>query len=459
VALGALMIFNAYWAHRDDAGNDSQPLRAEPSFFTLLAFASWLAATWFNTTEAHLPLALAAEAVALTFSIYLLRVREITLLGQFFLVFAQFAWLIHFLTITPPWWNPLAIIAVTIGLSHWWQHQKILAVSRNIFVCYSTIFALAAIGITLVWLHPLVAAPTWLALTSLLAVAATIYGIATRAWPLAICGQIFLAVSAWEFFTQVWTHKPEWFFPLAPVAALGILSFATIGWFARKPDSSAEVREPLLQIALVYRWTALAMSLCWLWQYVPDRQHVGAFMAVTIGVFALAVWRRNREALVASSVYATVALLALWATQDLKMDVYWMNLLSLLALLVMQQILRRLPEHFSLDEKIHGAIVFITGISLWRFLSCWVTTSGIFLTMSWAGFAVLVFALGMILRERFHRWLGLGVLAAAVGRVVLVDVWKQETIYRVLTFMALGVALLVVGFIYNKFQDAIRKWL
>jgi len=98
-------------------------------------------------------------------------------------------------------------------------------------------------------------------------------------------------------------------------------------------------------------------------------------------------------------------------------------------------------------------------ISLWRFSLLLVTTSGIFLTMSWAGFAVLVFAAGMMLRERFHRWLGLGVLAAAVGRVVLVDVWKQETIYRVLTFMALGVALLVVGFIYNKFQDAIRKWL
>jgi uncharacterized membrane protein len=92
-------------------------------------------------------------------------------------------------------------------------------------------------------------------------------------------------------------------------------------------------------------------------------------------------------------------------------------------------------------------------------LSCWVTTSGIFLTMSWAGFALVVFALGMFLRERFHRWFGLGVLAAAVGRVVLVDVWKQETIFRVLTFMTLGVALLVIGFVYNKYQETIRKWL
>jgi hypothetical protein len=459
VALGALMVFNAFWAHRDSAGDNSQPLRAEPTVFTLFAFAVWLATTWFNTTEAHLPLVLAAEAVVLTFSIYLLRIREITLLGQFFLVFAQIAWLFHFLNITPPWWNPLAILAVTIGLSHWWQHQKILVISRNIFVCYSTIFALAAIAVVLVWLHPLMNAPAWLALTSLLAVAATVYGVATRAWPLAACGQIFLAVSAWEFFTQVWTHKPEWFFSLAPVAVLGLLSFATIGWFARKPDSRAEVRDPLLQIALVYRWTALAMSLCWLWQYIPDRQHVGAFMAAAIGVFALAVWRRSREALIASSVYAVASLLTLWAVEDLKMDAYWMNLLSLLALLVMQQMLRRSPGRFSLDEKIHGAIVFVAGISLWRLLACWVTTSGIFLTMSWAGFAVLMFAAGMILRERFHRWLGLGVLAAAVGRVVLVDVWKQETIYRVLTFMALGVALLVVGFIYNKYQEKIRQWL
>jgi uncharacterized membrane protein len=112
-----------------------------------------------------------------------------------------------------------------------------------------------------------------------------------------------------------------------------------------------------------------------------------------------------------------------------------------------------------LDEKIHAATVMIAGLSLWRLISCWGDISGIFLTMSWAGFAVLFFGLGIVLRERFYRWFGLGVLAAAVGRVVMVDVWRQETIYRVLTFMALGVALLVVGFIYNKYQETIRKWL
>ena len=457
-ALGALLIFNAVWSHRNDTENSQHSLRTEPSLFTLLAFASWLATTWFNASAEHLPLALAVEAVALTFSIYLLRVREITLLGQLFLMFAQVAWLAHFFNHTPPWWNPLALIAVTLGLSHWWQWQKRVTFTGAALTCYSTVFALTAIAVVVAWLHPLVEAPSWLVLTSLLAVAATIYGVVTRAWPLAICGQIFLVISSWEFLVELFHTKPEWYFPLAPLAVLGILSFATVAWFARKPENGAKVREPLLQFALIYRWLALVMSLLWIWQYVPEQQRVWSFMIAAVVVFALAVWRRNQEALVAVAVYAVASLGTLWLRDDLAMDIYWPNAIALLTLFAFQQILRR---NWPLDEKIHGALVLIAGISLWRFVSCWVATftSGFFVTMSWAGLAVLIFGASIILRERFYRWLGLGVLAMAVGRVVLVDVWKQETIYRVLTFMALGVALLVIGFIYNKYQDAIRKWL
>ena len=463
--LGSLLLFNAVWAHRLDAGKTPRLLRPEPTAFILLAFACWLAVTWFNTTKDHLPLVLAAEAIALTFSIYLLRVGEITLLGQSFLVLAQLAWFYDFFAATPPWWNPLAIILVTVGLSHWWQHQKTLASRREILVFYPTLFALAVVAIAFVWLHPLVSPPAWLALASLLALAVTFYGVVTRVWSLAIFAQIFLVAGAWEFFRQVIMEKPDWYFPLAPAAALAILSFATVAWFTGAHGAPAgnpsPVRGPLLQTALVYRWTALAMSLLWIWQYVPEREHVWSFTLASTLIFAVAIWRHNREALAAAAVYTAVALSALWFHDDLVMDVYWPNLGALLALLVLQQILRRAPADLLPEEKIHAAFIFTVGISLWRFLSCWSAqlSSGFFVTMTWAGFAVLVFAAGILLRERFHRWLGLGVLAAAVGRVVLVDVWKQETIYRVLTFMVLGVALLAMGFIYNKYQETIRKWL
>jgi uncharacterized membrane protein len=43
--------------------------------------------------------------------------------------------------------------------------------------------------------------------------------------------------------------------------------------------------------------------------------------------------------------------------------------------------------------------------------------------------------------------------------VVVFDVWKLEMVFRILSFMALGIALLVLGFICNKFQEKLREWL
>jgi uncharacterized membrane protein len=46
-----------------------------------------------------------------------------------------------------------------------------------------------------------------------------------------------------------------------------------------------------------------------------------------------------------------------------------------------------------------------------------------------------------------------------VARVFLSDVWKLDALYQILSFMALGVVLLALGFIYNKYQEKIRQWL
>jgi uncharacterized membrane protein len=120
-----------------------------------------------------------------------------------------------------------------------------------------------------------------------------------------------------------------------------------------------------------------------------------------------------------------------------------------------------LPERYNLDSNIHGAVIVIGGLSLWLFLSRWVqeNASGFYLTASWSVLALALFTCGIVLRERVYRWLGLGILACAFGRVVCFDVWKLETLYRILSFMALGIVLLVLGFIYNKYQERIKEWL
>jgi len=44
-ALGALMTFNAFWSQRRSVAEENEyPIRPVPTYFTLLALASWLAA-------------------------------------------------------------------------------------------------------------------------------------------------------------------------------------------------------------------------------------------------------------------------------------------------------------------------------------------------------------------------------------------------------------------------------
>ena len=107
-AIGGMMALNACWSARQRLWADRREMRPEPAYFTLLAMIMWIATTWFNTTTATFPLALGIETLALTASIYLLRVRELALMGQMLLVIAHISWLACFsdpLT-PPPWWNP-----------------------------------------------------------------------------------------------------------------------------------------------------------------------------------------------------------------------------------------------------------------------------------------------------------------------------------------------------------------
>lgn len=461
-SVGALMTFNALWAHRQRAEDESL-FRFVPGYFAILALVVWLGTTGHNTAEGMFPLVLAVEAVVLTFSIYLLRVREITLLAQFYLLIAQIVWLVRTVdsTVTAPWWHHAVVIGISLLMSHWWQRQTILSRGVQMRSAWQGIYALAVVCVLYFWLSDSVSAQVWLALSAGLAVAVTAYGVATRAWLLAACGQLLLVASGLHFAVQLSGGKPEWYLPLVPVAALAVLSFATVRWFGARPDADSKVRDPLIVLARVYRCIALVMIVCWVFKYVAEREQIWVFMALGLLVFLFAGWKKNREALVFGGVFSALSVACIWARCMWPELICWPNLVAILVLLAQQQFARRLPERFAVPAGAQSAAVVIGGLTLWLFVSRWVMrdASGFYLTASWSGLALALFACGMALRERMYRWLGLGILAAALGRVIIFDVWKLKTIYMVLSFITLGVVLLVLGFLYNKFQETIRKWL
>jgi uncharacterized membrane protein len=65
-------------------------------------------------------------------------------------------------------------------------------------------------------------------------------------------------------------------------------------------------------------------------------------------------------------------------------------------------------------------------------------------------FGALLLGIGFWKRSAFVRWQALVLLAAAIGKVFLLDVSELSQGYRVLSFLGLGALLLAISFVYQK---------
>ena len=82
-----------------------------------------------------------------------------------------------------------------------------------------------------------------------------------------------------------------------------------------------------------------------------------------------------------------------------------------------------------------------------------------YLTAAWGLEGFLLFAAVLKLGIRAFRLFGLGLLLLCVLRIVLVDVWALDPLGRIISFVGLGVALLLVSWSYVRFQETLRKYL
>src|SRR5215216_959586 len=97
MGLGAFMVWNTLLADKRAGAAKQFLLRLQPGYFTALALTIWLVVTYDNTSHERFPIILAAEALLLTCSIYLLRIRELPVLAQGYVLIANLAWLAQFM--------------------------------------------------------------------------------------------------------------------------------------------------------------------------------------------------------------------------------------------------------------------------------------------------------------------------------------------------------------------------
>ena len=88
----------------------------------------------------------------------------------------------------------------------------------------------------------------------------------------------------------------------------------------------------------------------------------------------------------------------------------------------------------------------------------WLTGTSLAVTIAWTLYATGTLVAGIYWRTATVRILSLLLFVLTIGKVFLVDIWHLETVIRVFAFLSLGVALILVSFLYRRFRDRIREW-
>ena len=75
----------------------------------------------------------------------------------------------------------------------------------------------------------------------------------------------------------------------------------------------------------------------------------------------------------------------------------------------------------------------------------------------WLGFALALFGAGIRLGKPYIRYAGLGVMVIVVLKVFLWDMSSLEGLYRIASFIGLGLCLVGIGWLYQRFVQKAEK--
>jgi hypothetical protein len=478
MSIGAFLLFDAWLCHRRIEAGNTSPLRPRVTYFAGFGLAIGLAAfnaRWLGDTSVHewMPAILLATTALFCASAYLLKVREFVLLGQAPAVLGIILSL-GVASATPAFsWSLAFALVGALGLGHWWRwgREKFNACCpdreqvKAVPVIAEAAFSAAAVSLLLVWIHAGIGfGVAWLLAGSLLAAGLVAYGAVTRAPFVACFGQVFLAVACGVLVRDCFHGGGEnALSALVPIATLWLTNLVL-------PSASPRIGEVLdlcqlgfRRLQTTYRFTAGGLGLLWIYRFVPDDYQV-LVTGLLSGLFLLAYrWRPAKEWHSLSAAYALVSSLYLMA-EFARGHALWQSLVAIVALLAVQQLARRRVRQLEIPDPAHQALILGGGIALFfwatNHVSTWmpeVEGHGL-RSIIWAVLAVIYFTLGLKLKERWYRLMGLGTLGVALLSLVPI-IWQMSTELKIASFFVLGLVFVGLGFVYNRNKEQIKKLL
>jgi hypothetical protein len=80
-----------------------------------------------------------------------------------------------------------------------------------------------------------------------------------------------------------------------------------------------------------------------------------------------------------------------------------------------------------------------------------------FVSLAWVGIAMFYYLMNLIIKAQKYRWMGHLTLLLTVMYVLVIGIVQLEPTYRILSFLVLGTALIVVSLVFTRLRMRKRK--
>jgi len=167
-------------------------------------------------------------------------------------------------------------------------------------------------------------------------------------------------------------------------------------------------------------------------------------------VISTAIWFRSRFIIVANF----IIYLMVFLTYVIAIDT--VNALSLvfgIVALVSARILHWRQDRLELKTDVMRTAYLLTALFIIPY-SLFHMLSSVYVVISWIGVAVVYYLLSKILTLKKYRYMALATLLASVIYAFVLSVSSLAMEYKVVSFVALGVVLLVISAIYFKLSGS-----
>lgn len=220
---------------------------------------------------------------------------------------------------------------------------------------------------------------------------------------------------------------------------------------------------------------ALAV-LCWVWResrYATSFYACLGYMALSAAIFtrfsspqyfiwlgwqsllviSTAIWFRSKIVIVANTfIYLGIFLVYLISSPSTGAVNVSYAVVALLSARLLNWKTERLALKTELMRNVYLASAFIIiPYGLYH------AVPRNYVSLSWLGAAVFYFLMSLFLKNKKYRWMAMLTILLTVLYVFAIDLARLEAGYRILSFLALGMVLLIISLLYARSRKAISR--